>query len=289
MGMPKVIKEKPKFQKPAGPAGAKVRHTPKNFSVANMNEESTEGKKIIIYANTGMGKSTLASMAPDAVFFCPDKGLGDLAHPKGESFSLVPGIDTFADVRDAIQQGEDLVPEGGTAVLDTITYIQGLCGDWCVKNIKKEKGGYAKSITTYGYGKGYEHVYNQLRLLQADCDKLLATGRNVIVLAQLAKHLETDTTYGEYWFSHPDLYDKGNSPCIALWVAWASYVFKIGWGSIEIDDGKIGVSSDERAVFVKPEFSFEAKSRGSLFDDTPVVTFNEKSDDSLWRFMFDGD
>ena len=289
MGMPKVIAGKPKFEKPAGPAGAKVKHKPKSFCVASMdNESNNEGKKILIYGKTGMGKSSLAAMAPGAVFFCPDKGLSDLDHPTGGKFDLVPGIDTFMDMRDALHQAESFIDVGGTAVVDTITYIQGLIADYAVGNIKKEKGGKAKSITDFGWGKGYEHVYNQMRLLQADLDALLATGRNVIVLSQLAQTVKIHPTYGDYWFSHPDLYDKGNAPCIALWVAWASYVFKIDWGSVEIDDGKIGVASEERTVFTKPEFSFEAKSRGSVFEEYPAVTFNAKNDDSLWRILFNG-
>jgi len=289
MTMPKFNggKVKPAFQKPAS-AAKKTPHRAKNFCISDMKKSAVSklGKKFFIYANTGMGKSTLAAMAPGATFFCPDKGLDDLDHPFGGVFKVVDGIDTFSDLRDAVQQAGDFMKPGDTAVVDTITYVQGMCGDWCVENIKKEKGGYAKSISTYGYGKGYEHVYNQLRLFQGDLDGLLEKGINVIILGQLAKTIETDTTHGEFWRSHPDLYNKGNSPCIALWVAWASYVFKIDWAMVEIDEGKIGVASNERTVFVKPEFSFEAKSRGSKFRDYPSVTFNEENDDSLWRILF---
>lgn len=293
MGMPKFSggkkdKPLPSFTKPGGPASAKVKHKAKSFCVSDMDVSSDAGKKIIIYGKTGMGKSTLAGMAPGSVSFCPDKGLDDLDHPYGGTFKIVPGIDTFMDLRDAVQQAQDLVDVGGTAVVDTITYVQGMVSDYVVGNIKKEKGGFAKSITDFGWGKGYEHIYNQMRLLQSDLDKLVESGRNVIVLSQLAQTVKIHPTYGDYWFSHPDLYDKGNAPVIALWVAWASYVFKIDWGSVEIDDGKIGVASEERAIYTKPEFSFEAKSRGSKFEGYPAVTFNAKNDDSLWRIMFDG-
>lgn len=289
MAMPKFNsgKAKPKFDKPGAPT-PKAKHKAKTFSVANM-EKSDAGKKIILYGKTGMGKSTLASMAPGAVFFCPDKGLDDLDHPKGEQFNLVPGIESWQDMRDAVQQAEGLVDAGGTAVVDTITYLQGMCCDYVVDNIKKEKGGKAKSITDFGWGKGYEHVYNQMRLLQADLDKLLLSGRNVVILSQLSQTVKIHPTYGDYWFSHPDLYEKSNAPVVALWVAWASYVFKIDWATVEIDDGKIGAASNERVVYTKPEFSFEAKTRGSVLDDYPAVTFDEKADDSLWRIMFDGD
>lgn len=278
---------KPKFEKPVTTKGGDNKpRSSKKFCVSKISK-SNAGKKILIYGKTGLGKSTIAAMAPKPVFIGPDKGLEDLDHPLGEGhmFDEVPGIETFADVRDAIKQADNFIEEGGTAVLDTLTYIQGMCADWVVGNVKKEKGGKAKSITDFGWAKGYEHVYNQLRLLQVDLDALLATGRNVIVLSQLAQTKKTDPTYGEYWFAHPDLYDKGNAPVVAQWVAWASYVWKIDWAKVEIDEG-IGTSSEQRAIYTKPEYSFEAKSRGSKFKEYPAVTFDEESDDSVWRILF---
>jgi len=98
---------------------------------------------------------------------------------------------------------------------------------------------------------------------------------------------KTDSQYGDYWFAQPELYDKRNSKVCPLFVAWASYVFKIDWEAVEIED-KVGTATNTRAVFVKPEYSFEAKSRGHVFKDTPIVSFDNEADNTVWRMLFDG-
>lgn len=280
-----MAKTMPKFQRSAKPA-APVRSSGKKFCITQLKKDGNCGKKILLYGRTGMGKSSLAAMAPRPAFICPDKGLDDLDHPTGGEFNVVPGIDTFQDIRDATRD-IGVWSDHDTVVYDTLTYIQNSpCVEHVVDNIKKEKGGKAKSITDFSYGKGYEHAYNQLLLLQKDMDALVEAGKNVIVLCQLAQTVKTDSTHGEYWYAHPDLYDKKNAPVVASWVAWASYIFKIDWAQVEIEEGKIGVSSDQHAVFTKPEFSFEAKTRGSVFDECPIVTFDHKADNTIWETLF---
>ena len=282
-----MTKEMPKFVKSNKPAPAASKRSKKSFCVSKV-DRSTSGKKILIYGKTGMGKSTLAAMAPGAVFIQPDNGLEDLQHPvEGGEFDVIPGVTSFEDVRDAVNT-HSLFDNFDTIVLDTLTYVQEMCAAYVVQYIKKEKGGKAKSITDFGWAKGYEHVYNQMNLLKVDLDELVRSGKNVILIAQLAKLVVTDPSHGEYWFSQPDLFDKKNAPVTASFNAWASHIFKIDWAQVEIEEGKIGVASDQRAVYVKPELSFEAKTRGSTFDDYPVVTFDSRSDDSIWRILFDG-
>lgn len=288
---PKIMGDKkdkpPKFQKPAASAPkAASKRTRKSFCVSKISNEGN-GKKILVYARTGMGKSTLAALAPKPIYIGPDKGLDDLDHPLGLDFDVVPGVETFNDVRDATRD-LSLYEDFDTVIYDELRYIQGTCADHCVENIAKEKGGKAKSITDFGWAKGYEHVYNEMRLLQVDMDKLVAAGKNVLLLCQLGQTEKVDATYGDYWYAHPDLYDKKNARCVGQWVAWASYVFKIDWATVEID-GKIGTSSDQRAIFTKPEFSFEAKSRGSKFKEYPAVAFDKEDQDDIWRILFDGD
>lgn len=282
-----VGKAKAKFEKPvAAKVGPAPTHKPKTFSISKAQNDEA-GKKILIYGRTGMGKSSLAALAPSPVFIDPDGSLFDLEHPNGGEFSIIPQIESFLDLRDALHS-YDLFDGYETVALDTITKVQnGWCTDHVVEHIKKEKGGKAKSITDYGWAKGYEHIYNQLQLLEADLDNLVRRGKNAILLAQWAQTVKTDSTHGEYWFDHADLYDKKNSRVLGLFTTWANYVFKIDWASVEIE-GKVGVASDQRAIFTKPEFSYDAKARGSKFKDYPAVTFDEPNDDSLWRIMFDG-
>ncbi len=261
----------------------------KTFSVSEY-ANSEKGKKIILYAETGMGKTTLAGTAPDPVFICPDRGIEDLDHPLDGKWNAINGVDTFDDLRD-VTQDISLFKAHKTAVFDTGSVIQNkLCVPHVLENVKKEKGGYAKNINDYGWGDGYAHIFNHMVYWQSDLDALVDAGVNVIVLCQLAQTKKTDATHGEHWCAYPDLLENLKGPVMSSFTAWANYIFKIDWATVEIDDSKIGVSSDDRAVFVKPEYSFKAKHRGSMFEEYPVVEFEDKSDQSLWNIMFgDGD
>jgi hypothetical protein len=264
------------------------KRTKRNFSVTQYAAED-KGKKIIIYSETNMGKTTLAGMAPRPVFVCPDRGLEDLDHPRDGQWDVITGVDTWDDIRD-VSQDLNVLANHDTLVFDTATVIQNrLCVDWVVRNIKKEKGGVASSITNYGYGKGYEHVFNNMLLWQGDLDRIVESGKNVIILCQLEKRTETDPEYGEYWKSYPDLYEKGNAPVSGCFTAWANYVFKIGWDDVEINEDKIAETSDFRAIYFKPKYSHIVKYKSSAFDEYDTVDFDNKNDDSLWKIMFGDD
>lgn len=255
----------------------------KTFSVSQF-ADNQAGNKILIYGRTGMGKSTLASMAPNCVFIQPDNGLADLVNPlTGEAPDVVQGIDTFSDLRVALQTPE-LFNDYDTINVDTATYVQGMAEAHVIETIKPSSGR-ATGIESYGYGKGYKHVYDQMKLFQDDLDNLSRLGKNIVLLSQLAHVDKTDTTYGSYYFAQPELYDKKNAPICGLFVSWANFVFKLDYEQVEIED-KIGMTTGTRALFTQPEFSFEAKSRGRLLKDLPLVTFKEETDDSIWSLLF---
>ena len=76
----------------------------KTFQVAVWGSDN-EGEKIIMYADSGMGKTTLASMLPTPTFAGLDDGGRKIRHPiTGEKLKNIPGIETFADFRAATQQ-----------------------------------------------------------------------------------------------------------------------------------------------------------------------------------------
>ena len=90
----------------------------KTFQVATWGSDD-EGEKIIMYADSGMGKTTLASMLPTPTFAGLDDGGRKIRHPiTGEKLKYIPGVETFSDFRMAIQQ-QDLFNDYETLVVDT--------------------------------------------------------------------------------------------------------------------------------------------------------------------------
>ena len=67
-------------------------------------KDDGEGERILIYAESGMGKTTLAALAPKPVFIGIDDGGRKIKDPRtGEDLMKVPNIDTYSDLRNALQ------------------------------------------------------------------------------------------------------------------------------------------------------------------------------------------
>ena len=243
-----------------------------------------------------MGKTTLASMLPTPVFAGLDDGGRKIRNPKtDELLKNIPGLETFDDFRAATQQ-PNLLDDYETYVVDTGTILESWAHAWILENIKTSKGEPAKTIEHYGYGQGHRHLYDTMHLPLADFDALIRHGKNVCILCQMDQ-VEIAHAGGEnYLCDVPKLAPKHGkqTPAIwGMWVEWADHLFKIS------NEGVIAAKDDERAKVAKatstgnriihahaPEVHYKAKSR-SIPYRFPVVSFDNPSDDSIWRFLFD--
>jgi hypothetical protein len=258
----------------------------KTFTIEKW-DGAESGEKIIIYGDYGMGKTTLASMAPNPVFIGLDDGGRKLKHPQtGEQLTHIPGVDTFKDVRDALDACLDL--DCQTVVIDTITELEILAEPYTFKTVPLPKNASRQNLEAYGYGKGRNHMYDTMRLPLLNCDKLIAAGKNVIAIAQLSCNKRTNDIGEPYLKEGPQLYhsEKGTS-VLNLWCRWSDHIFRIAPPSIVVPDGKKKAYGDvTRVINTVGGLSYEAKSR--TLDD-PVISFETKDDDSLWQLLFGGD
>lgn len=260
---------------PAAPAQPKV--SVKNFSVQPWGCEG-EGKRILIYAESGMGKTTLASLAPKPVFIGIDDGgklLKDLRH--------VPDIFTFADVRGALQA--DIYADDKTVVIDQATALE----EWAVKHvldfIPNDKGVKMSNIIQYGWNGGFRHLYDTMHSVLQDCDGLIRQGKNIIMIAQAAPHNVANPGGEDFLRTGPRLCNRKGAYIEALYCEWADHLFFIDYQLLLVDDKKKASSDTKRAIFVHPEAHFRAKSR-TLGLDKAVVAFDDPKDDSIWTFLF---
>lgn len=243
-----------------------------------------DGKKIIIYGGSGLGKTTLASMAPNPVFIGTDDGGRLAVNPKtGAPIQHVDGITDFADVKAVLKS--DLFDAYSSVVIDTGTNLQQWAIPYLLATIKHERGHTVTSIEGYGYGRGYRHLFDTMHSVLADLDRLIRRGKNVIVLCQSSPVTITNTSGENYLKDGPDLHHSDKWSVRSDWLAWSDYVFRITWENMIVEDRKISPTSG-RMINTKPDASFEAKSRGLLLSEYPAVTFSEPSDDSLWRILF---
>lgn len=264
--------------------------TKKTFTTKRW-DTSKQGERIIVYADSGMGKTTLESMLPNPKFANFNGGSDKIRHPvTGERLEYIPGLETFDDVRDVCYQ-TDLLTPGDSFVLDTATEFESrLALPWMFKNIPHEKGKSVliKRIEDYGYGKGYRHLYDTMRLPLLPFDMLIERGVNVVISCQM-QQVETSNSSGpDFLCDVPKLqkaHGKSTPSVWALWNEWADHIFKIDYADVSVADGK-ALGTANRVIRVHGSPSFKAKSR-SIPHTFSTVSFNEPSDNSIWRFLFD--
>lgn len=280
---------RPKPPKP----GAKTRpeaRVAKTFKTATW-DPSKKGERIVVYADSGMGKTTLEAMLPNPKFANFNGGSDKIMHPvTGKPLKYIPGVETFDDVRDLCHQ-TNLFEPGDSFVNDTATEFEGgPIMRWMLENVPHEKGKEIpiKRIEDYGFGKGYRHLYDTARLPLADYDFLIDRGVNVVLSCQMQQVEISNAGGGDFLCDVPKLqkaHGKSTPAVWALYNEWADHVFKLGFDDVVANGGK-AMGTAERVVRVHGLPHFKAKSR-SIPHLFPVVSFSEPSDDSIWRFLFD--
>lgn len=266
----------------------------KKFTIKEWTDEG-QGTKICIYAPEGMGKTTLASMAPNSLFIGVDDGGRKIRNPKTDRpVQAIDGVSTFADLREVTRQ-DGLLTSGCTLVVDTITKAQALAEEYTFQNVKVG-GKTPTSLEDYGYGKGYRFLMESVRLLLSDLDGLVRRGVNILLLAQQGQCTVCNLEGTDYKQDCPKLHvDTKGEGVKAEVCEWCDHVLRIGHPDISVlkanDKATKGKAfgSTERIIYTKKELHFAAKSRpvnGASLPDT--ITFNQPNDDSLWRFLFPG-
>jgi len=263
---------------------SKKKVSKKTFSIGKWSGDKT-GEKIIIYGKSGIGKTTLSSLAPHPVFIGIDDGGRKIHHPKtGEELDRVEGVETYQDVRDALQQ-MGLYKNIDTIIIDTATKLEQLAEEHMYKNIPHEKGYKVNSIEGYGYGKGYRHLRETMLLLLQDFDRLVREGKNIVLLCQSAAGVRSNPAGDDFLEDGPRLYHsktKEENSVKLAYCEWADHVVKLDYFNFKVTKDKKAVGLTERAIFVHPEVYFFAKSRTIT---EPVISFEKPNDDSFWRYL----
>ena len=243
------------------------------------------GHRIGIYGAGGSGKTTLACTAPaPVVFFDLDDSLPRLRGSFDESgldldLRVVDGARTWEAVRAALHApGWDAV---STIVIDSATKAEELALAWTLQHVPHEKGNKVTSIEDYGYGKGYQHLYDTFLTLLGDLDQHVRAGRHVILVC----HDCTNTVpnpLGEDWIRYePRLQSpsSGKSSIRLRTREWADHVLFLGY-DVDVKDGK-GRGSGTRTIYPCELPHCMAKSR-TLADPMPLGKF----DTTLWERLF---
>ena len=291
--------QRPKPAPPASRAPTTTRPSPtsrptapkKDFTPVRWDSTGT-GEKIIINGRSGRGKTSLAAMLPDAAFMGVDKGGKNIRHPEtDDKLMMIPGVETFDDVRAALRAMIDT--DFKFIVVDTINMVETLATPWTLKHVPMEKGAMAANLEAYGFGKGYRHLFDTMTLPLLDFDRLVEAGKHVVLLSQPADNKIANASGEDYLCHGLGLMHSPRFSVANLYTEWADHIFKVDYQDIRVEkENKLGkgkaTGSQSRAIYTDGAVHYIAKSRQLQNGEflPPVVSFKDRTDDSLWRFMF---
>lgn len=240
------------------------------------------GHRVVIYGPGGIGKTSLATAAPGpVVFFDLDDSLPRLAGqlPEDAEVRLVaPGAESnWESIRSALHAGGwDAVK---TIVIDSATRAEELAVAWTIANVPHEKRDVViRRIEDYGFGKGYQHVYDTFLTLLGDLDQHARAGRHVVLICHDCTSTVPNPS-GDDWLRYEPRLQTTNSgkASVRLRVKeWADHLLFVGY-DVDVQDGK-GRGSGTRTIYPTERPHCMAKSR-TLAD--PIVY--ERHDRELWN------
>jgi hypothetical protein len=213
--------------------------------------------RVLVYGVEGVGKTTFAAGAPDAVFLCAEEGTSHL------DIARFPAPQSWADALEAIRVLTHDEHSFKTLVIDTLDWFEPLC--WahvCAM------GGKA-NIEDFGYGKGYVMALEHWRQLLARLDVLARVrGMNVVLVAHAAIKRVDDPYTGAFDRYRMKLHERAGD----LMREWVDAVLFARYEVFTVEKkGKMrGVSSGARVLHTRWTAAYDAKNRFDLPETLPL-------------------
>jgi len=215
-------------------------------------------RRVLIYGENGIGKSTLASQFPKPIFLNLEDGVGDL---DCDSTEVIRSVGEFYGwLMHLVETDYE------TVVVDT--------ADWLEKLIFAEVAAEAnkKTIDDIGYGKGYQSVELKWKSLFDGFAFLWQQGRHVVFTCHemIEKFVNPEGDSYNYW--RPSLHVKG-SGCVTEWCDEVLFL-RYRTNTITKEEGfgakrAVAIGGKERFMACTKSAAHEAKNRLGMPDELP--------------------
>lgn len=217
-------------------------------------------RRILLYGTAGVGKSSWAAQAKQAIFLNVEDGLYDI-----DCASTDP-LRSYQEVIDAINWLTSEEHDYRTVIVDTL--------DWVEKLIFKDiaDSAHKESIADIDFNKGYERAEPKWRVFLQFLDHLRATRQmSIILLAHSRVQKFADPVVGTYDRHVPDLYvnNRGEGPINTI-MEWCDEILFASFRTFTKTDGKgfnerkIAIGGKERYIRTSESASCIAKNRIGL-------------------------
>ena len=232
-------------------------------------------QRIVVYGTGGIGKTSLAALAPNPVFLDLESGTQELDVNR-------ISIDNWSDLRACLQS--DKLDAFQTVVIDGGTRAEELATIHTLETVPHERGHRVHRLEEYGFGKGLNHIYETYLLLLQDLDMQIRKGRHVIFIAHECIS-EMPNPFGENFIRYePHLQSpkSGKSSIRNRVVQWANHVLFLGY-DVNAERGK-GQGGGTRTIYTRELPSHIAKTRGAFNTnvEVPDALAYIKDDPTIW-------
>jgi hypothetical protein len=214
-------------------------------------------KRVVIYGDEGIGKSTLAAQFPEPIILDTEDGTGNIDCARvvcGDALSLKSAL---------LDLGGD--PQGfRTVVIDSADWAERLILNQMLRDDSK------KSVEDYGFGKGFVKLAESFVGIMRLCDQIIAKGVHVVLVAHatIKRVSPPDETDGYDRFELK--LTKQTAPILKEWsdlLLFCTYRTKLVEGSdgrMKAQGGKTRVMHAERSA------AWDAKNRFGLPAEMPM-------------------
>lgn len=224
--------------------------------------KTATGARILLYGVEGIGKTTLASQFPGAVFIDTEgstKYFDVSKYPTPTSWSML-----LDEIRDAFSNIEVL-----TLVIDSVDWAEKLC----VQEVCSRAG--KKGIEDFGYGAGYSFVTEEfgrfLNLLSEGAER----GLYIVLVAHAAIRAFTNPEeMGQYNRYALELIDTPKCSNASMAKQWADAVLFANYKDLIVADDKTKrkyAQGGERVIYTQRTPAWDAKNRFNLPPEIPMT------------------
>ena len=227
--------------------------------------KQAKARRILIYGEPGVGKSTLASQFPRPVFLNLEDGIRDL------------DCDHTDQIRTTKEFMQYLVAElpasdYATIAIDTVDWLEKL-----LMHDVAQKAGKA-TIEDIGFGKGYQTLAKHWQDVFVALSHLWNQGRHIVFTCHATIDRFADPEGDGYNYYRPSLHKSG-SVCVTEWCDEVLFC-RYSRSTKKADDGKRTIAlQGERVIICNNMQAIEAKNRLGMPDELPMNI------ESFKRFM----
>jgi len=194
----------------------------------------TGGDRIGLYGTGGIGKSTLAAWLPAPVFLDLERSTKKIAATRSM-------VGDWLELRGKVRSFGETPPNGARSlVIDTATIAEELAKEHVVATRLTEKGKRVESIEGFGFGKGWQFVYDEFTALLSDLDRVADAGLNVCLIMHDVAVVVPNPDAEDYLRWQPKLYagdKRGRADIAGLVKNWVEHLIFIGY-DLSVSEGK---------------------------------------------------